>query len=128
MKNEYKLPIFFLEACGTAWLDFEIFNNFRFPCFAWALLKNKYGGAIAVIGATREGPMYLDPDGSSKPYAGGHAMHKFFYEAYEQGALLSDMIINAYGSYLDNYWKDAIILETFVLLGDPSLKVGGYPL
>ena len=122
-------PIFFLEACGTACLDLNILNildNIRVPCFAWSLVKKQSGGGIAVIGATRAGPMYFNPN-SGEPFAGGHALHMFFYEAYEQGVTLSDLMINAYYSYLDNYWKDPIILENIILIGDPSLKIGGYP-
>ena len=123
MKNDDRLPIFFLEACATAGLDYKILSIITFPCLSWALVKKQSGGGIAAVGATQAGPMYFNPDNTGEPYAGGHAMHMFFYEAYEQGVTLSDMMINAYCSYLDNYWKDPIILENIILIGDPSLKI-----
>ena len=126
MQNADRLPIFFLEACETACLDFKFFSNMKRPCLAWSLVKKQSGGGIAVVGATRSGPMYFNPNNNGEPYAGGHAMHMFFYEAYEQGITLSDLMINAYCSYLDTYWKDPIILENIILIGDPSLKIGGY--
>ena len=69
MKNNYKLPIFFLDACLTGKLDNNIFdrgililypycllkilleNIFdtkHFPCFAWTILKKPSGGGIGV--------------------------------------------------------------------------------
>jgi len=127
MKNDDRLPIFFLEACATAGLDYKILSIMKFPCLAWSLVKKQSGGGIAAIGATQAGPMYFNPNNTGEPYAGGYAMHMFFYEAYEQGVTLSDLMMHAYCSYLDNYWKDPIILENLILIGDPSLKIGGYP-
>ena len=37
------------------------------------------------------------------------------------------MLTKAQNSYINNLWKDYFTLEEFVLLGDPSLKIGGYP-
>jgi hypothetical protein len=126
MKNDDRLPIFFLEACETAGLDYKILSIMKFPCLAWSLVKKQSGGGIAAVGATRSGPMYFNPNNNGEPYAGGYALHMFFYEAYEPGIALSDLMINACCSYLDNYWKDPIILENIILIGDPSLKIGGY--
>ena len=38
------------------------------------------------------------------------------------------MFFNTQNEYLDNVGRDYYTIEEFVLLGDPSLKVGGYPL
>jgi hypothetical protein len=127
MKNDDRLPIFSLEACETAGLDYKFLSIMKCPCLAWSLVKKQSGGGISAIGATRSGPMYFNPNNNGEPYAGGYALHKFFYESYELGIALSDLMINACCSYLDNYWKDPIILENIILIGDPSLKIGGYP-
>jgi len=146
MRNREKLPVFFFDACSTAELDFNwegfelfypplavIFKILKgssydplelYPCFAWMLMKKENGGAIATIGATRVAFTHVDNWGI---HAGASYLNVNFFEGYESGIAVSDMFIYAQNEYLNNVGPDCLTLEEFILLGDPSLKIGGYP-
>jgi len=123
LSNGNKLPVIFFDACLTASLDFSVLEM-ELPCFAWCTMKKTNGGAIAAIGATRMayGGYAGDPLGG-----GSCRMNANFFDAYESGATVSQMLIGAQNAYLNDLWKDCLTLEEFNLLGDPSLKIGGYP-
>lgn len=147
IRNEHKLPIIFFDACLTAKLDFNItdlkdyygavatlFNlllprarytpSDHIPCFAWCFLREENGGSIATIGATRSAYTYVDKDGV---YAGAGYLDVHFFKAYEEGVTLGEMLTQAQSDYINYVGKDFFTIEEFILLGDPSLKVGGYP-
>jgi hypothetical protein len=92
-------------------------------CIAWELLKHEHGGSIATIGGTRSGTIVRHD-----PLSGftGFFSIKFF-ESYGPGVTLSEMYNNAVISFIDDSWKNCVTLQRFILLGDPSLKIGGYP-
>jgi hypothetical protein len=124
--NRQKYPIMYFDACLTASLDNQIFN-FNFPCLAWSIIKKPNGGAIACIGSTRVGFGGFEGD----PFlAGSSCMHRYFFEAYEEGTHLGDMFIKAQKGYIEKVINtviyDPLTTQEFTLLGDPSLKVGGY--
>jgi len=142
--NRYKLPIVFFDACSTAKLDFTIgnltdylpFQNIRniiknfhfissqlFPCFAWYCVKKPFGGAIATIGATQVAYSDVDEDGV---WAGAGYLAVQFFKAYEEEITVSQMLTRAQNDYINNVFEDYLTLEEFLLLGDPSLMVGGY--
>jgi hypothetical protein len=145
LKNQYKMPIVFFDACLTAKLDFNIsdLENYYpllmifvklligknyyptdyFPCFAWAFIKKKAGGAIATIGATRTAYTYVDKYGV---YAGAGYLDFTFFKAYEDGITLGEMFTQAQNDYIKYVGKDYFTIEEFLILGDPSLKIGGY--
>ncbi len=145
IKNNHKLPVVFFDACLTAKLDFNIadleeyFPNFVkflliftkidddpsvfYPCFAWCFLKKENGGAIATIGATRTAYTWVDKDGV---YAGAGYLNVHFFKAYEEGVTAGEMLTYAQNDYINNVWRDYFTIEEFLLLGDPSLMVGGY--
>ena len=145
MRNRDKLPIVFFDACSTMQLDFTWagFEEFYpalvgiikilnmgsydplalYPCFAWMLIKKANGGAIATIGSTRVAFTNVDEQGI---HAGASYLNVQFFEGYEPGIAVSDMLISAQNDYLLNVGLDCVTLEEFNLLGDPSLKVGGY--
>jgi hypothetical protein len=122
LKNNEKLPVMFFDCCLTADLDFTFMNS-KIPCFAWSMVKKQSGGAIATIGFTESpyGGLVGDPLGG-----GSCRMNANFFNAYEPGILLSDMFMIAQHAYLDDLWKDCLTLEQCTLIGDPSLKIGGY--
>lgn len=146
LRNQYKLPIIFFDACLTAKLDYNITDVERyFPvlvkmmkkssvfmydpsiyitCFAWSFLIHRDGGAVAVIGATRPAYTFVDRDGV---YAGAGYLDVHFFKAYDEGVTVSQMFTQAQIDYLNYVGKDFFTLEEFILLGDPSLRVGGYP-
>ena len=126
LRNNDKCPIMYFDACLTGQLDYK-FLTFDVPCFAWAMIKKPNSGAIACIGATRTGFGGFAGD----PFmAGASSMHAFFFEAYEPGIHLGEMYINAQTAFIENIIEkviyDPLTIQEFILLGDPSLKVGGY--
>jgi len=123
--NGDKLPIVFLDACLTANPDYTLdLYGIQIPCFAWALTKKSFGGAIATIGSTREGYVFRS---SGIPQAGASVLCINFFKSYGTGDLIGDIFRNAQKEYLDTTGLDYYTLEEFILYGDPSLKVGGYP-
>ena len=131
--NGYRLPVIFFDACLTAKLDFNSSDlrrdgipvpfNMKFPCFAWYLVKKPLGGAIATIGATRMAFTFVD---SSGVHAGASRLALDFFSAYHNTSILGEMFVEAQTAYIENAGKDYFTLEEFILLGDPSLRVGGY--
>jgi hypothetical protein len=137
--NGYKLPVMFFDACLTAKLDFtlqdlldykvyRIFKIFtvlpnvdpskKLPCFAWSFVSHEEGGAIATIGATRTA--------FGGVTSGAGKMSIEFFEAYQPGVFLGDMMTQAQHSYINDVPSDTFTVEEFTLLGDPTLKIGGY--
>jgi hypothetical protein len=146
LRNQNKLPIVFFDACLTAKLDFNITDLYDYypklikflvmftkldydpsvlyPCFAWGFVKEEDGGAIATIGATRTAYTRVDKDGV---YGGAGYLAVHFFKAYEEGVTLGEMFTQAQNDYLNNVGKDFFTIGEFILLGDPTLMVGGYP-
>jgi hypothetical protein len=89
------------------------------PCFSWKWLTQEDGGGIATIGATRTA------FGGTSSGAGKMSIE--FFSAYENSDSLGRMMSQAQFEYkMDVNW-DFFTIEEFILLGDPSLKIGGYP-
>ncbi|KYK24428.1 hypothetical protein AYK25_09790 [Thermoplasmatales archaeon SM1-50] len=136
--NGDKLPIIFFDACLTAKLDFNIsdlvgyvseglrlvLNKFHvlaslpLPTFAWCMVKKSNGGAIATIGATRTAFGGTD--------MGCGYLSLRFYEAYATSETVSQMLTQAQNHYITFVPFDRFTLEEFILIGDPSLRIGGY--
>ena len=130
LTNKNKLPVIFFDACSTATLDYTLgdylglkFINIPFPTFAWNLVRMANGGAIATIGATRVAYTNVDENG---PHAGAGYLILHFFKSYYKGTTVGEMFVGAKNDYLKNVYKDPFTVEEFILLGDPSLKVGGY--
>jgi hypothetical protein len=148
MKNGDKLPIIFLDACSTTKLDFTI-NDLKewyplpmviflsmlskisynqenlYPCFSWELVKKQNGGAIATMGSTRVAFLGMSMDGD---VVGGIAfLNLKFFESYNDKDNLGQFFNSAINSYIsDAGWREPITPQEFILIGDPSLKIGGY--
>jgi hypothetical protein len=147
LKNKNKLPVVFFSACLTARLDYNLLNVFAdllyflsdkprlqkpeldfpvlFPCFAWSMVSKQNGGAIAAIGATRVAYSMIGPSG----IIGGCCFLALkFFESISKNDYLGEIFVSANNEYLEKAaWWDPFTVEEFVLLGDPSLKIGGYP-
>ncbi len=140
LKNGYKLPIIFFDACLTARIDYvlqdlldyrvyfafnlaakilKINTSVRRPCFAWAFLTQQDGGAIATIGATRTAFGGVDEG------AGKIAIE--FFQTYNTSTYLGEMITGMQEGYIRDVPSDAFTVQEFMLLGDPTLRIGGYP-
>lgn len=124
MLNGNKLPIVFFDACLSATLDRTILNIFKVPGFAYNMVKKFNGGAIAAIGATR---VAFTDVGFSGVYGGAGYLNLHFFKNYEDGNTLGEMLTKSQNDYLNYVGEDCITLEEFIIIGDPSLKVGGYP-
>jgi len=143
LHNGDKLPVAFIAGCLTGQLDaslHELLKEFGVlkldrllqflhintkklqTCIAWEFLKHENGGSIATFSSTRKGNLVPNDPASG---FGGLLITKVF-ESYEPNIVLSDMYKNAVISYIDESWKDYATLQMFILLGDPSLKIGGY--
>jgi hypothetical protein len=124
MRNKNNYPVIFFDACSTAELDYN-FHGIKLPTFAWFLIKKPVGGAVATIGATRVAFTMVDNEGI---HGGAGFLNLHFFKAYTPGISVSEMLVQSQNDYLNSApWKDCITLEEFNLLGDPSLKIGGYP-
>ncbi|KYK31381.1 MAG: hypothetical protein AYK22_02560 [Thermoplasmatales archaeon SG8-52-3] len=124
MSNGNKLPIIFFDACDTATLDHKILNIVKFPGFAYSIVKKPFGGAIASIGATRVAFTDVDWHGVN---GGAGYLNLHFFMNYEEGITVSEMLVKSQNDYINYVFEDCITLEEFILIGDPSLKTGGYP-
>jgi hypothetical protein len=131
LENADRLPVVFFDACLTAKLDYYLLGNPDIPNFAWCLMKKPDGGAIATVGATETAITSVDEDGIHG--AAGY-MDLHFFMAYEPGIAVSQMLVQAQNDYLNDLATgDAddrlyeMTIEQFILFGDPTLKVGGYP-
>jgi hypothetical protein len=124
MLNRNKLPIVFFDACLTATLDYKLFDILNFPGIAYNLVKKPIGGAVASIGATRVAFTNVDFEGI---HGGAGYLNLHFFMNYEEGISLSEMFTKSQNDYINYVFEDCITLEEFILIGDPSLKTGGYP-
>ncbi len=112
-------------------------------CWGWSLTVKPHGGAIATIGNTGLGYEAggevgdLNGDGINEPDCVeslcGYLETQFF-RGYQVNHLdiLGKNWCHTIAEYLRIYpgmdgWDDAKTLEQWVLFGDPSLKIGGYP-
>ncbi len=145
LRNKDKLPIIFFDACLTAKLDFNLtdiadysniinfalkltgvkYNIFNYmPCFAWCCLIEEDGGGIGAVGATRPAYSFVNQRGV---YSGAGYLDWMFFKSYSEGVHLGEMLTQAQLFYMTTNFKDYFTIEEYILLGDPSLMVGGYP-
>ena len=146
LTNGDKQPIVIIGGChnsefNISLLDFQK-NKWTYQptyeCFGWHLVKMDGKGAIATLGNTGLG---YGVDGMDKnkngipdcvEFSGGYIEDRFF-EAYgnENKNILGETWGTAIQHYINTYppMKDNIdckTIEEWVLLGDPTLMIGGY--
>lgn len=127
---------FFSTSGGKVW-RFEWVPE----CWGWKMTREADGGSIVTYGATALG--HTKEDKSS--FAGG--INELEVEMFRQYGVegvvhAGDLLKNAIIWYLDTYpvdwsatdqqtlldtWVDVQVAQSYVLLGDPSLRIGGYP-
>ena len=108
----------------------------------WSLVSKNNGGSVATIGFTGfayasfqvengdiDGNGIDDPDYVEEKHA--YLLQSIFEAVYNDIETLGEVWGNAVCRYLDAWpgmadWADAKNIEAFILLGDPSLKIGGY--
>jgi len=154
LSNGDKLPICIVGGCHNSQFNITLFatllekpymwtHGFAFPeCFSWWLTRKIGGGSIATMGNTGLGYGAVgnhddvDGDGVDLPdtleAVGGYQILNF-YKTYNEGIdILGEVWGGAQRKYLDTFpgMEDQIdckTVEQWPLLGDPSLKIGGYP-
>jgi len=106
-------------------------------CLGWRLTRKISGGSIATIGNTGLGSIREDKESRM---GGVNELEVEFFKQYGQNniEILGDTWTAAIKWYIDTYpvdwnaqavndsWIDAQVVESWVLFGDPSLKIGGY--
>jgi Peptidase family C25 len=149
LQNKDILPICVVSGCHNSQFDVcfrRIFNaSTRWKqesvpeCWSERILRESTGGAIAALGCTALG--YTKEDKTS--FKGGiNELEGAFFHAYGQDhvTVLGDTWAAAITWYTQTYpvnwnstgggdsWVDTKVIQSWALLGDPSLKIGGYPL
>jgi hypothetical protein len=145
LSNGEKLPICITgSGCFNSMFNISLLYSPRvyglpiLHCFSWALVIEKNGGCIATIGSTAFS--YESPD-INTGYGGIEQLDLHFFEEYQvkERDILGETWSNTITSFLQNFsidWDDrspdgsALIaknVEEWLLMGDPSLKIGGYP-
>jgi len=149
LKNKNMYPICVVGGCHNSQFDVSLINLLKNPkdayyystwvpeCWSWMLTRKIGGGSIATIGNTGLG--MTKEDKSTKEGASDFLNSQLFYEYGTNGTdILGEAWGNAITNYLDNYpinWStkagwdysyDAKTVQEWALLGDPSLKIGGY--
>jgi hypothetical protein len=148
LNNGNKLPICVIGGCHNLQFDVTILNYFdsvkRYrgeytpECMGWWMARKIDGGNIATLGCTALG--YTKED--KVLFKGGtEELEVQFFKQYGQNNvdILGDTWANAISWLIDTYpvpwddsvltndsWIDSQVVQTWVLLGDPSLKIGGY--
>ena len=108
-------------------------------CWSWNMVVQSNGGSIATIGNTGLG--YGDSELNCTERWDGYIASRFFYNynnltsqgVYNLGDIhsktISDYMTNIYvpNENDSESWIDIKTVEGWALLGDPSLRIGGYP-
>lgn len=148
--NRNKLPVCVVGGCHNSQFDVTPLNllknfwesfsygTYATECWSWKLTRKMSGGSIATIGNSGLGMTKEDKE--SQEGASDFLDSQFFYEYGINGTdILGETWGNAITNYLDEFpidWNtpagwdfaiDAKTVQQWVLLGDPSLKIGGYP-
>ena len=147
LKNKDEYPIVVVGGCHNLQFDVHLGKLVEDPfyyytwipeCWGWKLTRTWNGGSIATIGCSGLGMTKEDKDSFSG--AGDFLEPSFFYQVgTNETAILGDAWKNTICMYLNRYpvdWNtpaakddsiDAKTVQQWILLGDPSLKIGGYP-
>ena len=147
LRNREKLPVCVVGGCHNLQFDVHFgkiledpwyYYTFIPECWGWKLTRKIGGGSIATIGCTGLGMTKEDKESFSG--AGDYLEPSFFKQYGVNGVdVLGDTWAATITDYLDTYpidWNtpaawdfaiDAKSVQQWVLLGDPSLQIGGYP-
>ncbi len=146
LSNEYKLPLIVVGGCHNGMftvsliptvLNLFLDNNmhtYGIPtpeCWAWWPVKMSKSGAIGTIGNTGYGYGYLG-EYCTTGGVDNWITTEFFVQYGKKGHdILGEAHTHTLTSYINNIGAsdegDVKTVEQWVLLGDPSLKLGGYP-
>ncbi|MEA3458668.1 MAG: C25 family cysteine peptidase [Candidatus Thermoplasmatota archaeon] len=150
LKNKHMYPVCVVSGCHNCQFDVSVlklldqtaaYRGEATPeCWGWRMTRKIGGGAIATFGCTALG--HTKEDKSS--FAGGiNELEVQLFKQYGQNEveILGDIWAQAFTWYLDTYpvdwdasessemkdvWYDVQVIQSYILFGDPSLKIGGY--
>ena len=155
LRNQDKVPVMVVGGCHNAQFNVSLLNILKGfltdgmqyfsseppfgdfwhkewvpECWGWRPVRSKNGGSIATIANTGLG--YGIP-GEMCLFGRGRFMEVQFFRSYSEGkTILGETHASDLMYYLDEFppMEDQIdckIVQQWVLLGDPSLMIGGYP-
>jgi len=149
LRNNHMYPVCIVSGCHNCQFDVSIFKIFdkvpryrgeaTFECWGSKLTSKNRGGSIATIGCTALGFTKEDKDSFKGAL---NEIEVMFFKHYGKNNIdvIGNTWIAAINEYIDTYpvdwnntaakdpWIDAQVVETWILFGDPSLQIGGYPL
>jgi len=146
LRNKEKLPVCVIGACHNSEFNVSLFNFIKSPlevyptpqCWSWLLTRKIGGGSIATIGYTGlEWVALYGWDNDTIPdctqyysgYLDGRFFHAYGIETIQNLGAAWGQAITAYLDRfpgMSNNW-DCKTVQQWLLLGDPSLLIGGYP-
>jgi len=149
LSNTYKLPVTLIGGCHNSQFNVSMIpglldlhnekntwcHGAPVPeCFSWYLVKLPKTGSIATIGNTGLGYGVIGKECLVEGFDGGICIEfmKQYRELYDTEGYgnLGDVYKNTQVSYCNQFDMDfldhAKSLTQWVLLGDPSLRIGGY--
>ena len=144
--NQNRLPVLITECCHPCQFNVSIFDlnlltqywQFIPECWPWHMVRKMFGGSIASIGGTGYSITGIgdlnenDIPDCIESYDGWFNTHLFNLYTEEEIDFLGELLGKTLEDYVNNYpvYEDrhhCKVVEMKVLLGDPSLKIGGYP-
>jgi len=132
LSNGEKTPVLVAGGCLCACFDKYFWTgstSFTIDCFVWVMTKQRYGGSIAAVGNTAICRGEKGPNNSD--VYNGYLVTRFFEVYGNETDVLGDIWRTEISRYVEKFDAQEDILdcksvENWVLLGDPSLKIGGY--
>ena len=152
LSYDERYPIMILGECIHAKFDVTILNIFHylfghpnyfrsdclFDCIAGKLVHKEHGGAIAVLtnvnlcyGSNGDENQNEIPD-DAENYGGFLAVEALRIYIEEQKNILGDVFLQTQQEYVDTFpvhsdKNECKSIQDWILIGDPTLKIGGYP-
>lgn len=157
ISNKDKYPICNVEGCHNSQFNVSAigtlldkdnsqktwcYGNIVAECWSWHLARKINGGSLATIGNTGLGygatgeSGDLDGDGNNEPdiveALGGYFFGQIYKTIDEGVDILGEVWGGGVLKYIETFppmddQLDAKEMEQLALIGDPSLKIGGYP-
>jgi hypothetical protein len=151
MKNKDMYPVCILGECIHAKFDVTLFNFFKYfmgqpnimrqdciyECLAWRLVSKSNSGSIAVLSnANMCFGSYGDNDNDGVPddaeiFGGKLAVEVLRLYGEENMNIIGDIFLKTSQDYVNEFPVDnnkyhCKSIQDWILIGDPSLKIGGY--